>query len=52
MEVGYYFYSNGTYGTDYKDGSTLGIIYKNRKTETDNVIKLRRYGYRKPFMDM
>lgn len=37
MEVGYYFYSDGTYGTDYKDGSTLGIIYKIGKHETDNV---------------
>lgn len=37
MEVGYYFYSNGTYGTKYKDGSTLGIIYKIGKHETDNV---------------
>lgn len=37
MEVGYYLYNNGTYGEDYKEGSTAGVIFKVGQHETDNV---------------
>ncbi|MBM6961999.1 fimbrillin family protein [Bacteroides caecigallinarum] len=37
MEVGYYFYSDGTYGDTYKDNQTVGIIYKIGQHSTDNV---------------
>lgn len=38
MEVGYYLYNNGTYGEDYKDGETAGVIFKVGKHETDDVV--------------
>lgn len=36
MEVGYYFYNDGTYGDTYKDNA-VGIIYKIGAHNTDNV---------------
>lgn len=38
MEVGYYLYNNGTYGEDYKDGETAGVIFKVGKHETDDEV--------------
>lgn len=37
MEIGYYFYKDGKFGSDYKDGNTIGIIYKIGKHATDDI---------------
>lgn len=37
MEVGYYLYSDGSYGEEYKDGSTVGLIYRTGAHDTDNI---------------
>ena len=37
MEVGYYFYNDGTYGDTYKENQTVGIIYKIGQHSTDDV---------------
>lgn len=36
MEIGYYFYKDGTYGAKYKADGTVGVIYKVGKHETDD----------------
>lgn len=37
MEVGYYFYNDGTYGPDYDAGKTVGVIFGIGKHSTDDV---------------
>lgn len=37
MEVGYYLYTDGTYGADYKENGTAGVVFKVGQHETDDV---------------
>lgn len=37
MEVGYYFYNDGTYGPDYDAGKAVGVIFSIGKHSTDDV---------------
>ena len=37
MEVGYYLYNDGTYGSGYKENGTAGIIFRVGMHSTDNV---------------
>lgn len=37
MEVGYYFYNDGTCGADYKDSGTVGVVFKIGAHDTDAI---------------
>ena len=41
MEVGYYLYTDGTYGETYKENGTAGVVFRVGKHETDDA---SRYG--------